>query len=250
MPTVLAPRTVFGVIIPSTNTVVEDEYYTARPPGVSFHAGRILIENEDLASDNVFETFLEQLREQIARAVESVITCKPDHLVLGMSAETFWGGLEGNQHFEEWMRELSGLMVTTGASACAAALKRYGARRIGVITPYQPVADEQVRRFFEESGFDVARVHGLKCPTATSIAMVSPERVVAAFRTVDDEDVDALVQAGTNLPAIGVATALERELGKPVIPINNATLWHALRTCGCERPDERPRSAVRGVLGD
>jgi maleate isomerase len=232
VPTVLAPRTVFGVIVPSTNTVVEDEYYAARPPGVSFHAGRILIENEKLDSDEVFEAFLVSLREQIARAVESVLTCKPDHLVMGMSAETFWGGADGNAQFEAWIEELSGLSVTTGASACQHALAAFGAKRIGVITPYQPVADEQVRLFFEQIGFDVAAVHGLKCDSATSIAMVTPAELIEAFEAVDGPDVDALVQAGTNLPVVGVAAGLERRLGKPVIPINGATLWHALRTRG------------------
>jgi maleate isomerase len=243
MRTVLAHRQVFGVIVPSTNTVVEDEYYRARPPGVSFHAGRILIEDEDLGGDDVFETFLTSLRAQLARAVESVMTCRPDHIVMGMSAETFWGGADGNAEFEAWVRELSGLRVTTGASACRAALTALGVRRIGVITPYQPVADEQVRRYFEQIGFEVTAVHGLRCDSATSIAQVPPERIEAAFRAVDGPDVDALVQAGTNLPVVDVAVGLERTLGKPVLPINTATLWHALRTCGID-----DRIADRGLL--
>jgi maleate isomerase len=230
--TVLADRQVFGVIVPSTNTVVEDEYYRARPPGVSFHAGRILIENEDLDSDDVFESFLTGLRAQLAHAVESVLTCRPDHLIMGMSAETFWGGATGNAEFEAWIRDLSGLEVTTGASACRAALTALGARRIGVITPYQPVADEQVRQYFEQIGFEVTAVHGLKCDSATSIAQVPPAAIEAAFRAVDGPDVDVLVQAGTNLPVVDVAVGLERTLGKPVLPINTATVWHALRTCG------------------
>jgi len=234
MPTVLAPRAAFGVIVPSTNTVVEDEYYRARPAGVSFHAGRILIENEKLDSDEVFKTFLVSLREQIVRAVESVMTCRPDHLIMGMSAETFWGGAEGNARFEAWIEELSGLEVTTGAAACKMALNAFGVKRIGVITPYQPVADEQVRTFFEQIGFEVAAVHGLKCDSATSIAMVTPEKIREAFAAVDGPDVDALVQAGTNLPVVQVAAELERELGKPVIPINGATVWQALRTRGID----------------
>ena len=41
MTTVLADRHVFGVIVPSTNTAVEDEYYRFRAPGVGFHPGRL-----------------------------------------------------------------------------------------------------------------------------------------------------------------------------------------------------------------
>lgn len=236
MTTVLAHRAAFGVIVPSTNTVVEDEYNRIRPEGVSYHAGRILIENAQLDDNEVFERFLENLRLQIESAIESVLTCKPDQLIMGMSAETFWGGAEGNERFEQWVREVSGLEVTSGAAACDAALKTVGAKRIGVITPYQSVADEEVRRFFTEIGYDVAAVHGLKCSSATSIADVTPQEVEAAFHKVDVEGVDALVQAGTNLPVIGVADRLERSLDKPVIPINAATVWHALRTRGITDP--------------
>lgn len=234
MTNVVGPRATFGVIMPSTNTVVESEYYQMRPDGVSFHAGRIWIEDEALGNDDDFERFLVRLRAQLAIAVRDVMTCKPDHLIMGMSAETFWGGADGNEKFEKWMSELSGLRVSTGASACKAALDGYGAKRIGVITPYQPVGDEQVRGFFTDMGFSVAGVHGLKCPTATSIAEVPADVVEAAFRAMDGPDVDALVQAGTNLCAARVAADLEQSLGKPVIAINTATVWHALRTNGID----------------
>lgn len=234
MVTTLADRAVFGVVIPSTNTVVEDEYNLARPPGVSFHAGRIFIRNEALDSNAAFEALLEDLRVEIRRAIRDVMTARPDHLVMGMSAETFWGGAEGNERFERLIRDLSGLEVSTGASACKAALRQLGARRIGVITPYQPVGDDQVRTFFTELGFEVAAVKGLRCPSATSIANVPLATIRDAFLSVDGPAVDALVQAGTNLPVVKLAAELEMELNKPVIAINAATLWHAYRTNGIE----------------
>jgi len=44
--------------------------------------------------------------------------------------------------------------------------------------------------------------------------------------------VDAIVQVGTNLSMIRLAAAAELFLGKPVIAINTATYWHALRAQG------------------
>ena len=221
-----------GVIVPSTNVAVEDEYNQMRASGVSFHAGRITITNEALDGDDAFESFLVDLRTQISRAVQDVVSCRPDHLVMGMSAETFWGGAEGADEFQRGVEEESGLEVTTGAQACRAALELYGVRRIGVITPYQPVGDEQVRRFFADLGYEVAAVYGLRSPTATSIVDEPPGRIEAAFRAVDAPEIDALLQAGTNLQAVATAAKLEQELGKPVIAINAATLWHAYRTIG------------------
>src|SRR5262249_57419695 len=121
-------------------------------------------------SDTAFEAILGEIRASIRTAIRDVMTCEPDYLVMGMSAETFWGGVEGNTAFIERVREQSGLRVSTGASACRAALATLGVKRIAAFSPYQPVADRQVRRFFEEAGFEVGRVPGLRCKSATAIA--------------------------------------------------------------------------------
>jgi maleate isomerase len=152
---------------------------------------------------------------------------------MGMSSETFWGGKAGAAKFEALMKELSGgLDITTGAQAVNAALGKLGAKRIGIVTPYQSVGDEQVKAYMTECGYEVAAIHGLKCPTAKAIADVAPEVLKDAFRKVDGPDVEALVQAGTNLFCAKVAAELEEELGKPVIAINTATVWHTYRTHG------------------
>jgi maleate isomerase len=235
MPSQTSPRARFGLIVPSTNTVVEAEFNWMRPEGVSWHTGRIYIPNPVLNDDASFVAFLENLRVEIGRAVRDVVTAEVDYLVMGMSAETFWGGKDGAEKFAAWMRELSGgLDVTTGAMACKAALDAYGAKRVGVITPYQPVGDQQVRTFFEDMGYEVADVHGLRCDTATSIASVTPEEMVTAFQQVDGDDVDLLIQAGTNLAGAKVAADLEAKIGKPVLSINTITAWHAYRTNGID----------------
>ncbi|WP_326696866.1 arylmalonate decarboxylase [Streptomyces sp. NBC_01754] len=233
MTNVLGGRAVLGVVVPATNTAVEAEYNLMCPPGVTFHTGRIWIKDAALDSDESFDQFLVDLRDEIGKALRDVAQVQPDHLVMGMSAETFWGGVEGNREFEDSVREQTGMTLSTGAAGCLAALKAYGGiRRIGIITPYQPIGDRNVRRYFTELGYDVASVYGLKCPTAQSIADVSAQELRDAFRAVDGDGVDALVQVGTNLPCAVVAAELEAELGKPVIAINTASVWHALRSVG------------------
>ena len=125
--------------------------------------------------------------------------------------------------------------VTSGAAALTAALDAFGAKNVAAITPYQPVGDVQVRRFLEESGYNVTKVIGLKCDTATSIAHTPPREVIDTILSeLDGQDVDAIVQAGTNLSGIDIFPTLEKQLGKPVIPINVATIWHALRAQGVD----------------
>ncbi len=226
-------RKKLAVIIPSTNTIVEPDFHAMAVPGVTAHISRIHIRNQDLSSDGAFEQLLRQIREEIGHAVARVMTCEPDAMVMGMSAETFWEGKDGNRRFVEQIRGLAGGMsVATGAEACERALRLFGARRIAVITPYQPVGDRNVVRFFADLDVDVVRIKGLRCPTAVAIAHVSEDTLRAALREVDGPDVDAIVQCGTNLSMVRLADEAERWLGKPVIAINAATWWLALREAG------------------
>jgi maleate isomerase len=54
--------------------------------------------------------------------------------------------------------------------------------------------------------------------------------------------VEALVQVGTNLSMLRLADEAERWMGKPVIAINAAILWHALRQNGIR--EQRPGFGV------
>lgn len=226
-------RAKFGVLAPSTNTIVEPDFYRMSVPGVTAHFSRIYIRHQQLGDDAAFEALLAQVRQEIRAAVERVMTAEPDYLVMGMSSETFWGGVEGNRQFISQIRELSGgLGVATGAEACERALRLLGVKRLGVVTPYQPIGDANVMRFFSELGFDVVRIKGLRCPTAVSIAHVQEDELRQALLDVNADDVEALVQAGTNLSMVRLADEAERWLGKPVIAINAAIWWMALRDNG------------------
>lgn len=225
-------RRTFGVIVPSTNTVVEPEFHAMTVPGVTPHTSRIHIHDQVLDSDEAMLRLLEQIRAEIGAAVTRVCTAQPDYMVMGMSAETFWDGVEGNRRFIGQIKEISGLDVATGAEACERALQIFGAKRIGVVTPYQPIGDSNVVKFFEELGFEVAAIRGLKCPSAVAIAHVGEGELREAIREVNTPDVDAVVQCGTNLSMVRLADEAERWLGKPVIAINAATWWMALRDNG------------------
>jgi maleate isomerase len=228
-------RKKFAVIIPSPNTSVQPEFDAMAPPGVTNHIGRIRLPDMSVSNDNDFSELIRLTEIAQDEAVESVKTCSPDYLVMGMSAETFWDGKGGSQRLQKHMEELSGVGVAMGSDATQTALKSYdGIRRIAVISPYMPVGDKKVRDFFEDVGFDVKVVHGLKCKSPTLIAQVSEADLRDAIIKVDGDDVDAIVQVGTNLAMARLAGVAEEWLQKPVIAINTATYWYALRQNGIE----------------
>jgi maleate isomerase len=96
------------------------------------------------------------------------------------------------------------------------------------------VANAQVRRFYEDCGFTVVRDLCLRRPSPVQIAHSKDDICRQAILQLDGDDVDAIVQVGTNLSMIRMAAAAELFLGKPVIAINTATYWHALRALGLQ----------------
>ena len=92
-------RKKFGVLAPSTNTIVEPDFHAMAVRGVTSHMSRIHVRDQDLSSDEKMVRILEQLRDEILFAIDRVMTASVDYLIMGMSAETFWEGLEGNRAF-------------------------------------------------------------------------------------------------------------------------------------------------------
>lgn len=232
MPDVTGFRAKCAVIVPSTNTVMEADCARLGIPGVTFHAGRMYIESPALDSDAAFEQLLRQVDQAFEIALRDVMTSQPDYLVMGMSAPTFWGGKEGNDTFVARAESLSGLEVCTGADSCRRALEAFGVKRIGVLTPYQPIMRRQIVRYFEDVGFEVTRYTDLKCPSATAIAEVTEVDLIPVLKELAQDDVEAIVQAGTNLSMVNLAAEAERWLDRPVVAINSAILWRAYRANG------------------
>ncbi|MEI8151666.1 MAG: Asp/Glu racemase [Hyphomicrobiales bacterium] len=229
---ILGWRRKFGVLGPSTNTIVQPDFEMMRPPGVTNHYSRIFTPNAQAVSNDTFMAATNLIGENTLDAVRSVMTSSPDYLVMGMSAVTFFDGVRGADAFQEKVEKASGVKISIGSHSCTAALKTYGGvKRIAILSPYYPAANEQVAKYFTDSGFEVVRDICLRCPTWTAIAEVPPDvlREKLIELNGNGRDVDAIIQVGTNLSMVRLAAAAEMWLGKPIIAINTATYWHALR---------------------
>jgi maleate isomerase len=226
-------RRKFGVLGPSTNTIVQPDFDAMKPLGVTNHYSRIFTPNADAVSNESFRAGAELIAANTLDAVKSVMTCQPDYLVLGMSAVTFFDGEKGADRFTHQVEDTAGIKISIGSDACTAAMRAYGGiKRIAVLSPYWPSMNTEVGRYFGDKGFTVVRDKCLMCRSWIQIAEQSTETLRAALIKLDGDDVDAIVQVGTNLSMVRLAAAAEMWLGKPIIAINTATYWHALRANG------------------
>src|SRR5258708_801735 len=153
----LGPRAKFAVLAPSTNTSVQPEFDAMRPPGVTNHHSRLVIPNSRVTDDKSFLAMMGNIRAALFPALEAALTCEPDYVILGMSSETFWDGLEGSKKLKRQLTKVARRGVAMGSDACRAALRAYGRgiRRLGVITPYRPAGDLQARPFLPPSAHPI-----------------------------------------------------------------------------------------------
>ena len=112
------------------------------------------------------------------------------------------------------------------AGAIHAALRHLGAERIALATPYPETISNAGRAYWEAAGFEIVAHRRLDTP---NIYDETEERAFTLGRAADTPTADALLISGTGLPTAGIVERLEKDLGKPVVTSQTATLWHALQ---------------------
>lgn len=159
-------RMKFGVMTPSTNTVVQPEYDDLRPPGVTNHVARMHIPPMAIRTEADFDESIRLIDKALEGAIDRVMTCEPGYLILGISALAVWGGtIESARQLTERIRKRAGrpIGVSHAGDALPAALKAYaGGRRIAIMDPYFPSLEEHQVCFFKEHGYEVVRVKHLR----------------------------------------------------------------------------------------
>ena len=82
MPDSLGQRGKFGVLAPSTNTSVQPEFDAMRPWGITHHHSRLVIPDSKVTDDESFMAMMDNIRGALFPALESVLTCDPDYVIL------------------------------------------------------------------------------------------------------------------------------------------------------------------------
>ena len=134
--------------------------------------------------------------------------------------------------FAEIRKTRPGIACTTPMTAADAALRRLGANRIVLVTPYEEPVHDAVVEAIEQRGFTVLDRSFFGLGSDLGITQVPMSRIADAVRARKLQGADAVFIACTALRVAGMIGALERELGLPIIASNHAMAWHALDLCG------------------
>lgn len=172
-------------------------------------------------------------------AVDVALLAEPQYMIMGMSIEHIFEGIDA---IRAPMRELeadSRLAWATWHDAALAALNKFGAKRIGILSPFDAKGNKSATRMFQDLGFDVVASVGFACANTVHIAHVpewAKERAILELLATRENKLDAIVQCGTNMSLVQVTTKLEPQIGIPILDIDAVTFWYALRENGIDAP--------------
>lgn len=228
-----------GILVPAFNASVQPEMEAMRPRGVTNHVARIDMPNTPLTSDANQAQVVEQIGPDLPGALRRVAAVEPAAVILGISIGSFWNGVAGGKAMRAEIQSHVAPPVVTADDAFLAALEHLPqVRRLGLITPFQAVADERIKAFFADAGYEVGLVHSTRAASGLAIAETGEARTIDAIRQVAASDCDAVLQVGTNLATARLMDEAERWLGKPCLSVNAALYWRALRLAGNQAPLE------------
>lgn len=226
-------RAKFGVVTPSVNTVVQPEYDAMRPIGVTNHVSRIHIPEKPIDGDAGFQELVDAIDGALDDAVGSVLTCEPTCVVMGVSIEAVYrGGIGAARAIEARLSEKFGaLTLIHAADALPAALAALGVDEgpVSLVTPYMPDADPHLKAFVEELGYTYQQAIHLRAPSPVKISHITERELRHSLQELASSRPRAIIQFGANMSMARLAGEAERWLELPVIAVNTATYWHALR---------------------
>jgi maleate cis-trans isomerase len=225
-------RARIGVLLPPGNPTVEPELWGMAPSGVSLHFARLETPpSVGRAGEHAgMEERVRAYREGLAGPTSALSQVRPAVVVLAHTASSYALGFGNEQALVDRIASLAGAPALLAAQAVLAALRHLGVKRLALGTPYPESISRQGKAYWEAAGFDIVGYHRLE--DVTDIYAENEERAYLLARRADATGADAVLLSGTGLPTVAVLEILERDLGKPVISSNQASLWQALRMAG------------------
>ncbi len=214
-----------GLLVPSSNTTVEPEFYRALPKDVTLHVARLHL--SQIATDSIAS-----MVSDIETQSRNLASADVDVIVLGAAAPSFLKGLGYDREMAKKIEAASGKRATTTSTALIEALRHLGVSRVVLGAAYDDKVNAIAKSFLEVNGFNVLGAHGLGLVDNLVVGRLDASSAYELARKIDRPDAEAIVLACTNWKTMDVLERLERELGKPVLSTTQVSVWAALRAIG------------------
>ncbi len=226
----LAQRAAIGLVVLATDYTIEHEWrrlFTG-VDGVALYHSRISNQNR-ITPDN--------LRAMEARLVESTRVITPDTsldvVAYGCTSASMAIGEE--KVFQRIQEARPGVACTTPITAAFAAFEAFGAKRIGVLTPYPAEVNKIVSNYITARGYSVPVFGSFNADLDTVVARITPDSIERGVRELTRRAaVDAIFVSCTSVRLLESCAELENHLDIPLTSSNHAMGWHTLRLAGID----------------
>ena len=235
-----------GLFIVGAEVVPEAEWWAMLPPNVSVHAARV-------GAPAPWARWREdrvgvEPTEDLARGVAQFAAMHLSAVVIGHSSSSFIGGKGWDEAAVESITEILGpqVIATTNGLDCLAALRASGIRRPFLVLPpwFNGQSVEAGLRYYKEQGIELAG--HLSYDPGRNWQEPSPEDLYRHGMGAEQEveplyvqimascpvAADGVLIAGTGFRCVAILDALEKDLQRPIISANQASLWNCLRLSG------------------
>jgi maleate isomerase len=214
-----------GLLVPSSNTTVEPEFYRALPASITLHTARLFL------TEITPEAILKMV-EDLERQSRLLASAEVDVIVMGATAPSFLKGAGYDREVMARIAKATGKPATTTSTALLRSLRFLDAKRIVLGSAYTDKVNAIAQAFLEANGLKVVAARGLGMVDNLAVGRLGPESAYELARDAARADADAVVLACTNWRSMDVIERLERELGKPVVSTTQVSVWDALRLIG------------------
>jgi maleate isomerase len=218
-----------GLIIPSSNRMVEQEMVRALPSGTTAHVARLRMTGPHARP-------LDRLLPDVTEAAATLGDARCEAIAFHCTANSTADGEAGEAQLLAALRGAYSGAVTTTATAIREALGALGARRIVLITPYSATVTTHEAAFFADAGFTVVATVAKELGGSDAYCATPPAAWEAALLDARRDDVDAYVLSCANIACFETIERAEAALGKPVVTSNQSVLWAALRAAAAPQP--------------
>lgn len=199
----------------------------AGPPDVTAHFSRFKV-TEIALSAGALNQFADA---EILRAADLLADAKVD-IISWIGTSASWLGFERDEKLIAGLKSATGIEACTCVLAFRDLLRRLGARRVGLVTPYTDDVQQRITEVWGGEGFDCSVERHLGIRDNFAFGEVTEAQIETMIRDVAKSGVEAVAIVCTNLRGAALAPRLEAELGIPILDSVAVTLWQCLKETG------------------
>lgn len=226
-----------GIVVAAPNGVVENESFRMLPEGVSVHFARIPYAGT--GTEEAEKKMLENLDVSSKLLAGSPETIQVNVIGFAHGSGTAFGGPGFDKMLNERITKTTGVRGIAMTTAVVDALNKLGAKKVSAASPFHQVRMlDGFVNLLQGYGFEVKARRNLDLNRHELVSGSPPSVAYNLMRSVDRDDIDAIVLNNPNIRTLDIIEQIEHDIGKPVVTGNQALIWACLRAIGVREPQQ------------